>query len=183
MQYMMAILLMLVPMHVAADQNEAALQQHLADHLAFCVSEQAQFNNMQVQDAEPETIQLKLSDDSIYQIDITADGKKATVLHTNFSCNNIGYAWCGSGGCSSYIIVDGVSFTAFGLKPLAVKVEDEMIVLIPRSGSQCQNALPDSLSKDSLCFDAAVWDDKLEAFNSQTSSPLVFNFTKYEPKR
>ena len=95
MQYMMAILLMLVPMHVAADQNEAALQQHLADHLAFCVSEQAQFNNVELQEAEPETIQLKLSDDSIYQIDITADGKKATVLHANFSCNNIGYAWCG----------------------------------------------------------------------------------------
>ena len=171
-----------MPGQLSADQNEAALQQLLADHLALCVSEQAQFNNVELQEAEPETIQLKLSDDSIYQIDITAEGKKATVLHTNFSCNNIGYAWCGSGGCSSYIIVDGVSFTAFGLKPLAVKVEDEMIVLIPRSGSQCQNALPDSLSKDSLCFDAAVWDDKLEAFNSQTSSPLVFNFTKYEPK-
>ncbi|WP_419523271.1 hypothetical protein [Lentibacter algarum] len=180
-RYVLTIIL-LMPGQLSADQNEAALQQLLADHLALCVSEQAQFNNVELQEAEPETIQLKLSDDSIYQIDITAEGKKATVLHTNFSCNNIGYAWCGSGGCSSYIIVDGVSFTAFGLKPLAVKVEDEMIVLIPRSGSQCQNALPDSLSKDSLCFDAAVWDDKLEAFNSQTSSPLVFNFTKYEPK-
>ena len=180
-RYLLTIML-LMPGQLSADQNEAALQQLLADHLALCVSEQAQFNNVELQEAEPETIQLKLSDDSIYQIDITAEGKKATVLHTNFSCNNIGYAWCGSGGCSSYIIVDGVSFTAFGLKPLAVKVEDEMIVLIPRSGSQCQNALPDSLSKDSLCFDAAVWDDKLEAFNSQTSSPLVFNFTKYEPK-
>ena len=171
-----------MPGQLAADQNEAALQQLLDDHLAFCVSEQAQFNNMQVQDAEPETIQLKLSDDSIYQIDITAEGKKATVFHTNFSCNNIGYAWCGSGGCSSYIIVDGVSFTAFGLKPFAVTVEDEMIVLVPRSGSQCQNTLPDSLSEDFLCFDAAVWDDKLEVFRSRTSSPLVFNFTKYEPE-
>lgn len=140
-----------MPGQLSADQNEAALQQLLADYLALCVSEQAQFNNVELQEAEPETIQLKLSDDSIYQIDITAEGKKATVLHTNFSCNNIGYAWSGSGGCSSYIIVDGVSFTAFGLKPLAVTVEDEMIVLVPRSGSQCQNALPDSLSEDSLC--------------------------------
>ena len=171
-----------MPGQLSADQNEAALQQLLADHLALCVSEQAQFNNVELQEAEPETIQLKLSDDSIYQIDITANGKKATVLHTNFSCNNIGYAWCGSGGCSSYIIVDGVSFTAFGLKPLAVTVEDETIVLVPRSGSQCQNALPDSLNEDSLCFDAAVWDDKLEAFHSKTSSPLASNFTKYEPK-
>ena len=179
-RYVLTIIL-LMPGQLAADQNDAALQQLLDDHLAFCVSEQAQFNNVELQEAEPETIQLKLSDDSIYQIDITAEGKKATVLHTNFSCNNIGYAWCGSGGCSSYIIVDGVSFTAFGLKPLAVKVEDEMIVLIPRSGSQCQNAVQDGLSKVSPCIDAAVWDDNFKAFNSRNSSPLVFNLSEYEP--
>ena len=66
MRYIMAILLMLVPLHVAADQNEDALQQILDDHLAFCVSEQGQFNNVEAQ--EPEPIQLTLSDDSIYQI-------------------------------------------------------------------------------------------------------------------
>ena len=54
------------PLHVAADQNEDALQQILDDHLAFCVSEQGQFNNVEAQ--EPEPIQLTLSDDSIYQI-------------------------------------------------------------------------------------------------------------------
>ena len=181
MRYIMAILLMLVPLHVAADQNEDALQHILDDHLAFCVSEQAQFNNVEAQEAEPEPIQLKLSDDSIYQIDITVDGKKATVLHTNFSCNNIGYAWCGTGGCASYIIVDGVSFKTFGLKPFVVNDEDEMVVLIPRSGSQCQNAMQDDLSKVSPCFDAAVWDDNRKAFNSRNSSPLVFNFIEYEP--
>ena len=181
MRYIMAMLLMLVPLHVAADQNEDALQHILDDHLAFCVSEQGQFNNVEAQEAEPEAIQLKLKDDSIYQIDITVDGKKATVLHTNFSCNNIGYAWCGTGGCTSYVIVDGVSFKTFGLKPFVVNDEDEMVVLIPRSGSQCQNAMQDDLSKVSPCFDAAVWDDNRKAFNSRNSSPLVFNFSEYEP--
>ena len=180
MRYLLTVLLLL-PTFASADQNEDTLQHILDDHLAFCVSEQAQFNNVEAQEAEPEPIQLKLSDDSIYQIDITVDGKKATVLHTNFSCNNIGYAWCGTGGCTSYVIVDGVSFKTFGLKPFAVDAEDEMVVLIPRSGSQCQNAVQDGLSKVSPCFDAAVWDNNLKAFNSRNSSPLVFNFSQYEP--
>ena len=70
MRYIIAILLMLVPLHVAADQNEDALQHILDDHLAFCVSEQGQFNNVEAQEAELEPIQLKLSDDSIYQFNI-----------------------------------------------------------------------------------------------------------------
>ena len=66
-------------------------------------------------------------------------------------------------------------------KTFAVNAEDEMVMLIPRSGSQCQNAVQDGLSKVSLCFDAAVRDDNLKAFNSRNSSPLVFNFSQYEP--
>ena len=50
MRYIMAILLMLVPLHVAADQNEDALQHILDDHLAFCMSEQAQFDNVEAQE-------------------------------------------------------------------------------------------------------------------------------------
>jgi hypothetical protein len=82
----------------------------LDDQLAFCVNEQAQFNKVEAQSSEPEPIQLKLSDGNIYEIDITTNGKKATVLHTNFSCNNTGFALCGNGGCTSYVIVDGVTF-------------------------------------------------------------------------
>ena len=66
MRYIMAMFLMLAPLHVAADQNEDALQQILDDHLAFCVSEQGQFNNVEAQ--EPEPIQRTLSNGSIYQI-------------------------------------------------------------------------------------------------------------------
>jgi hypothetical protein len=32
-----------------------------------------------------------------------------------------------------------------------------------------------------LCFDTAVWDDDLKAFNSTGFSPLVLDFRKYEP--
>ena len=149
------------------------------DQLAFCVREQAQFNNVETQTSE--LIQLKLLDDSIYEIDITTNGKKATVLHTNFSCNNIGYAWCGNGGCTSYVIVDGVTFTTFGHKPFSVRAEDEVVVLIPRSGFSCRNAVQDSLSKMVPCFGTAVWDDDLKAFNSTGSSPLVLDFSKYNP--
>ena len=178
MRYVLTVLLLL-PTFALADQNEDTLQRILDDQLAFCVSEQAQFNQVETQASEP--IQLKLSDDSIYKIDITTNGKKATVLHTNFSCNNIGYAWCGNGGCTSYVIVDGVSFKTFGYKPFSVRAEDEMVVLIPRSGFSCHNAVQDSLSKMAPCFDTAVWDDDLKAFNSTASSPLVLDFKKYEP--
>ena len=178
MRYVLTVLLLL-PTFASADQNEDTLQRILDDQLAFCVSEQALFNKVETQTSEP--IQLKLSDDSIYKIDISTNGKKATVLHTNFSCNNIGYAWCGNGGCTSYVIVDGVSFKTFGYKPFSVRAEDEMVVLIPRSGFSCHNAVQDSLSKMAPCFDTAVWDDDLKAFNSTGSSPLVLDFRKYEP--
>ena len=73
-----------------------------------------------------------------------------------------------------------MSFKTFDFKPFVVNTEDEMVVFIPRSGSQCQNAVQDGLSKVSPCFDAAVWDDNLKAFDSRNSSPLVFNFSEYE---
>ena len=63
--------------------------------------------------------------------------KTTTVLHAAFTCTNVGRSWCGSGGCDSYVIVDGVSYTAWGWKPVSVQVGDSYVVLVQRSGGAC----------------------------------------------
>ena len=45
-----------------------------------------------------------LTTETIYEIDITAQGKKATVFHASPWCPQIGFPWCGSGGLVSVII-------------------------------------------------------------------------------
>ena len=76
-----------------------------------------------------------LTTETIYEIDITAQGKKATVFHASPWCPQIGFPWCGSGGCTSYVILDGVSFETWGSRPVSVSVSDyRVVVIVPRSG-------------------------------------------------
>lgn len=176
------ILISLLPSYALAGTTEATLQNILDDHLEFCVSEQTQFDNVKGQAAEPELIILKLADDSIYQIDITAGGKKATVLHTNFSCNNIGYAWCGTSGCKSYVIVDGVSFETWGRNPVSAAVGDrDVVVLVPRAGGACMNTKGQKPSNSVSCYSVAVWDDNAKTFNSIGSGEPVFKLSDFMP--
>lgn len=176
----LVILITLLPAYAFAGTTEDTLQYILDDHLAFCMNEQAHFDNVEGQAAEP--IKLKLTDDSIYQIDITAGGKKATVLHTNFSCNNIGYAWCGTIGCKSYVIVDGVSFETWGRKPVSVAVGDsDVVVLVPRAGGACINTNGQTPSNIASCYFAVVWDDYSQTFNSLGSGEPVFKLSDFMP--
>ena len=114
-------LILLLPLPTFAASNEETLQYIIDKHEAECIAEQYEVLNAKEGETPEVNVDLKLDDDNIYEITIGSDGKTATVIHAEFSCTGIGYYWCGNSSCASYVIVDGVSFTARG-KPVSVEV-------------------------------------------------------------
>ena len=127
-------------------------------------------------------VRITVHDDSIYEIDITADGKKATVFYANPWCPQIGSGWCGTGGCQSYVIVDGVSFETGGFKPMSVALSgNRVVVMVPRAGGACVNTNGETPSNNVSCYSVAVWDDYSETFNSMGSGEPVFKISDFMP--
>jgi hypothetical protein len=111
---------------------------------------------------------LSLSEDAIYDIALTPDGVMGTVLYNEFHCTNMGYAWCGSGGCGFHIIVNGVAFfRQGGFRPQSVTVEDETFILIPIHGSGCVTSVGSSGAGADPCFVVATWDERAQTFRSK----------------
>ena len=174
----LALIMMFLPTHALAEATDAILQSIFDDYQTQCVAAQADFRHIDYEEDDPVIADLSLPDDSIYEITITADGQTATVLYANFRCTNIGSAWCGSSGCTSYVIIDGTTFQTEGFKPVSLAVsEDEVPVIVPRSGGSCLGADGRTLSSDASCYAVAVWDDVLMAFNSLGSSDPIFKIS------
>ena len=172
---------LLLPMSISAASNEETLQYIISDYQAQCEKAQEDFRDIDYEEGDPVIAELELSEDNIYEITIDKDGKTATVLHAYFSCTNIGYSWCGTSGCDSYVIVDGVSYTSCGGKPISIDVGGWYVVLIPRSGGGCHNSADIGLSNAAPCYTAAVWDRSLSTFNSASSSQYVLTISDFEP--
>ena len=166
---------------VGAASNEETLQYIISDYQDQCVKAQEDFRDIDYKEGDPVVAELKLSEDNIYEITIDKDGKTATVLHAAFTCTNVGRSWCGSGGCDSYVIVDGVSYTAWGWKPDSVQVDDSYVVLVPRSGGACHNSLEIGTSNADPCYTVAAWDSFLKTFNSASISEYVLTISEFEP--
>lgn len=164
-----------------AASNAETLQYIIADFQDRCEKAQEDFRDINFKEGDPVVAELGLSEDNIYEITIDKDGKTATVLHAAFSCTNIGYSWCGTSGCDSYVIVDGVSYTSRGWKPLSVDTGSGFVVLVPRSGGGCHNSADIGLSNVAPCYTAAVWDSSLNTFNSAASSQYVLTISEFEP--
>ena len=178
----LAILMMSLPTHAFAGTTESTLQYILDDYQAQCVASQKESMEAVPDGEDLSAVRIKLDDDSIYEIDITADGKKATVLYANPRCPQIGSAWCGSGGCKSYVIVDGVSFETSGGKPVSVAVDDKsVVVMVPRAGGACINTNGQTPSNNVSCYSVAVWDDYSQTFNSMGSNEPVLKISDFMP--
>ena len=134
MRQSLIALIFLLPLPTFAASNEETLQYIISDYQDQCEKAQENFRDIDYEEGDPVVAELGLSEDNIYEITVDKDGKTATVLHAAFTCTNVGRSWCGSGGCDTYIIVNGVSYTAWGWKPVSVQVGDSYVVLVPRSG-------------------------------------------------
>ena len=174
-------LLMTISSHSAAASNEETLQYIISDYQDQCEKAQEDFRDIDYKEGDPVVAELELSADNIYEIIIDKDDKTATVLHAAFTCTNVGRSWCGSGGCDSYVIVDGVSYTAWGWKPVSVQVGDSYVVLVPRSGGACHNSLEIGTSNADPCYTVAACDSFLKTFNSASSSQYVLTISEFEP--
>ena len=114
MRQSLIALIFLLPLPTFAASNEETLQYIISDYQDQCEKAQENFRDIDYEEGDPVVAELGLSEDNIYEITVDKDGKTATVLHAYFSCTNIGYSWCGTSGCDSYVIVDGVSYTSRG---------------------------------------------------------------------
>ena len=151
-------ILLIIPTHIFAASNAETVNQIVAKYSTQCDAKQ---DAVEYGEVIPETARLSVSDDSLYEIQITAEGKKATVLFVDFSCPTIGASsWCGSSGCEVYIIVDGVSYQTRGWKPFTVTESEEVFVMLPRSGGACGR------SNGSPCYRVTIWDENEGEFNT-----------------
>ena len=184
-----ALLMMVLPTHLLAESNVAVIQSIKDKYQAYCVEAQKDFRDIDYDEDDSVIVDLSLSSESIYEININNDGKKATVLYADFRCTNIGSGWCGSSGCTSYVIVDGVALQTAGFKPKAVALISQrehappdggttIAFIIPRSGGACHTYQGKYPSNDRVCYSVAAWDDISMTFNSMGSDKPVFKLTE-----
>jgi hypothetical protein len=124
------------------------------------------------EDLEPPTIfdpEVTLAPEDIYQIDLTSDGKKATILVADFDCPGFGSLGCGvTGSCTSFIIVGGQVFEwSGGGRPVSAMLGDTVIVASSTGGFLCDDSDGGQGFGAAPCYVAAAWDDKQNKFWSQ----------------
>ena len=149
--------LLLFPFIASAATESEVINRILEPYNLEC---SAEIGNVGRGEVISEIVPVTVSDESIYQVDITASGKKATVLFADFTCPGHGSFWCGSSGCRVYIIVDGVlHYSDHGFKPFSVTEGEAVFVLLPKSGGNCgkRNGSP--------CYRVAIWDVEDGEFN------------------
>jgi hypothetical protein len=132
-----------------------------------CDAEQANFRGVDDDLDAPLRGFLSLSEDAIYDIELTPDGVTATVLYHKFHCTNVGYGWCGSGGCGFHLIVDGVIFVRLGgFRPFSLTHGERTFVLIPIHGTGCVTSEGTSGAGVDPCYVVVTWDANGRTFRS-----------------
>lgn len=129
------------------------------------------------EDLDPPTIfdpKVTLAPEDVYQIDLTPDGQKATVLVADFGCPGFGSLGCGfTGSCTSFIVVEGQVFQwNGGGRPVSSVVGGTVIVASSTGGFLCDDSDGGEGFGAAPCYVAAAWDDKQSKFWSQDK--LVF---------
>ena len=119
---------------------------------------------------------LQIDQESIYELRISED-QIATVVYADFSCENIGRGWCGSGGCSYHIVAGGQVFSGAGGKPYSFIVDSNQMLILPRGGGACTLSDGRTAPNTSPCFSIATWDTANQLFISVDSVlPLSLEF-------
>lgn len=127
-----------------------------------------------------DTRHLSISDDSIYDAVIDKSGKTALILYPKFRCGNLGYPWCGTGGCGFYLFVDGVIFyRRIGFRPQIVQLPNslgaQIAFIYPIHGANCVTAEQQIGVGTDTCFGLAIWDEQNSTFISQDGQILREN--------
>ena len=110
---------------------------------------------------------LRPLENTVYDIQLTPEGKIGTVVYPEFWCENAGHPFCGTGGCGFYIIVDDKVFERQGgHRPHSIASEKGVYVIIPIHGSGCEDGIGQSGAGDDSCSVLAIWDEETATFRS-----------------
>lgn len=158
---------------VARVDNAAQIDEIVEYYQAQCDEEQASvLPDIDADELDkPEKGVLTLDTENIYDIQITPSGKHATVLVPEFHCSNIGHAWCGSGGCGFYLVVDDKTyFQPAGFGPTSVTFQygigQQTVILFTTHGTGCKNAEGNTGVGSDPCFSSVVWNEERGTFFS-----------------
>lgn len=143
------------------DSNE--LLKIIYDHnLSFCQALTAEKSN----NDDVSTVQFSMKlDDNLYQLQLKADDTVALVLHAAFSCDGF-YPFCGSGGCTNYVIANGRIFETFGHRLRSITQNKMTYIMVPHSGGSCELSDGSEVFGSDSCYGVATWDDYHSAFRS-----------------
>jgi hypothetical protein len=112
--------------------------------------------------------ELRPLESTVYDIQLTPNGKTGTVVYPDFWCENAGHPFCGTGGCGFYIIVDDKVFERQGgHRPHSIASEKGVYVIIPIHGSGCEDSTGQNGAGANSCSVVAIWDDNAETFRSK----------------
>lgn len=171
------LLMSIVAQHAIAEEipviNQAAVELIVDEYRASCRQELGL-------GAEGGLI---VPEDRVYELIIDDQGTKATALYTSFTCGDRPLFLCGTGGCDSYIIVNGkifqwrVSFAPYALQiPYPYTSNTRAAVLFPLHGTYCKSAGHGPGYGMFGCYEIALWDDQAQTF--MTRSGLL---REYDP--
>jgi hypothetical protein len=124
---------------------------------------------------------LNFNIDSIYEIRLSASGISATVVYANFSCEGYGAAWCGSGGCESYVIVEEQIFGPLrGGRPFTTTFttpydDERTLLLVGINGGACRDGSGESGINLDPCYLSAVWDEQNQTFRANGDPVALWN--------
>lgn len=133
-----------------------------------------------VPEGEPD--ELIIPENPTYDMVIDDNGKTASVLYTDFSCGELGPTWCGTGGCDTYIFVDGKVFAWFAsFAPYTFKIPNpydsstRTAVMFPLHGGYCKSAGKEEAYGAFGCYEIALWDDQRKTFMTRSGALTLFD--------
>lgn len=133
-----------------------------------------------VPEGEPD--ELIIPDNPTYEMVIDDNGNTASVLYTDFSCGELGPTWCGTGGCHTYIFVDGKAFAWLSsFAPYTFKIPNtygsstRTAVMFPLHGGYCKSAGKEEAYGTFGCYEIALWDDQRKTFMTRSGALTLFD--------
>lgn len=133
-----------------------------------------------VPEGEPDD--LIISESPTYEMIIDDNGTTASVLRTDFSCGELGPMWCGTGGCDTYIFVDGKVFAwLVSFAPFTFEISNpytsstRTAVMFPLHGGYCKSAGKEVAYGAFGCYEIALWDSQRKTFMTRSGSLTLFD--------
>ena len=119
-------------------------------------------------------IPLLVEAEDFYDIEISTNGLRATVVYAHFRCSDDGLIWSGSGGSNFYIIVGDDMFEGWGFRPYSIHAGGAVHVIIPRNGGACKFSDGSDPAGVETCNNIANWSEEKQMFASDGDQLLMW---------